>query len=161
MAADILMKITGIKGETKIDGMTDYIDVLSISWGASNAASSHFGGGAGTAKGDTHDLSIVKRIDTASPEFFLKTMNGTHFDEATLVLRLAGGDSPIEYYKMVMKHVFVTSWNPSCSGDQHGMESVSFAFEEVTVTYKGQESDGKPKDPVEIGWSIVEHKKLG
>ena len=52
----------------------------------------------------THTICpIVKRIDNASPEFFLKTMNGTHFEKATLVLRLASGGDPIEYYKMEME----------------------------------------------------------
>ncbi len=155
MAADILLKIEGITGESKVKGHEGEIDILSVSWGAANASSVHYGGGAGTAKGDTHDLSIVKRIDNASPEFFLKTMNGTHFEKATLVLRLASGSDPIEYYKMEMESVFVTSWNPSCGGDQHGMESVSLSFKKVTVTYTGQNDDGSKGGEVPVTWNIV------
>ncbi|WP_010585482.1 Hcp family type VI secretion system effector [Schlesneria paludicola] len=155
MAADILLEVEGITGESKIKGKEGWIDVLSISWGAANASSVHFGGGAGTAKGDTHDLSIVKRIDNASPEFFLKTMNGTHFEKATLILRLSSGGDPIEYYKMEMEGVFVTSWNPSCGGDQHGMESVSLSFRKVTVTYTGQKDDGTKGGEVPVNWNIV------
>ncbi|HTN02301.1 Hcp family type VI secretion system effector [Planctellipticum variicoloris] len=160
MAADILLKIEGITGESKIDGHEGEIDVLSVSWGASNASSAHFGGGAGTARGNCSDMSIMKRIDNASPEFFKKTMDGTHFDSATLVLRLAGGDAPVDYFKVEMTHVFITSWSPSGSGDQHGMESVSLSFEQVKVTYTGQNDDGSPKEPVEVGWDIVAHKSM-
>ena len=143
MAADILLKIEGITGESNVKEHVGWIDVVSMSWGAANASSVHYGSGAGTAKGDTHDLTIVKRVDNASPEFFLKTMDGTHFTKATIKLRLAGGKSgPIDYYKMEMDEVFVTSWNPSCSGDQHGMESVSLSFKKVKVTYTSQKADG-------------------
>ena len=159
MAADILLYLDGIKGETKIKDMSDWIDVQSWSWGAANAASVHFGGGGGTAKGDTHDLTIVKRIDTATQDFFLKTMLGQHYATATLVCRLASGDTPIEYYKMEMENVYVTSWNPSCGGDQHGMESVSLSFKKVKVTYTPQKDDGSADSPQAVTFNIVTHAK--
>lgn len=160
MSADILLKIEGLTGESKIDGHEGEIDVLSMSWGASNAGSAHFGGGAGTAKGNCSDLSIMKRVDCCSPEFFKKTMNGTHFDSAKMVLRKASGDSPIEYFTIEMTHVFVTSWQTSCSGDTHGMESVSLSFEQVKVTYTPQNDDGTPGSPTEVGWDILAHKEM-
>lgn len=159
MAADILLKIEGVEGDSKVDGHEKEIDVLSASWGASNPTSAHFGGGAGTAKVNVQDLSIVKRVDKSSPSLFLKTCEGTHYDSATLVFRKAGGDAPVDYMKYEMTHVFVSSWQQSGGGDAFAMENVSFSFEKVKVTFTGQDETGAPTEPVEVEWDIAANKK--
>ena len=50
MAANILLKIAGVTGDSKIDGHEGEIDLLSASFGTSNPSSRAYGGGAGTAK---------------------------------------------------------------------------------------------------------------
>ena len=161
MAADILLKIEGLDGESKVDGHEGEIDILSVSWGAANHSSARFGGGSGTERGECSDLQVTKRIDKATPEIFKKVMSGKHFDKATLVMRKATGDDPVEYLKFEMEKVFITGWNPSGGGGgEHGLESLSMSFEKVKVTYTGQNSDGSPADPIEVGWDIVAHKSM-
>jgi len=50
MASDIFAKIGDIKGESLDSKHKDEIEVLSISWGVSNAGSMAFGGGAAQAR---------------------------------------------------------------------------------------------------------------
>ena len=160
MAANILLKIAGVTGDSKIDGHDGEIDVLSASWGASNPSSRAYGGGAGTAKVNVMDLVVTKRADASSPELFLKTCDGTHYDDATLVFLKAGGDGgPVEYMKYEMKHVFVSSWQQSGGGDQFAMENLSISFEKVKVTFTGQDDSGAPTEPVETEWDIAANKK--
>ncbi|QDT56051.1 hypothetical protein Pan44_41010 [Caulifigura coniformis] len=160
MAADILLKIEGVEGDSKTDGHEGEIDILSASLGATNPSSRAYGGGAGTAKVNVHDLVITKRADKASPTFFLKTCEGTHYDSATLVFRKAGGDGgPVEYMKYEMTHVFVSSWQQSGGGNQFAMENVSLSFEKLKVTFTGQDDAGAATEPVETEWDIAANKK--
>jgi type VI secretion system secreted protein Hcp len=156
MAADIILVIDGVAGESKIKGYEDKIDVISQSWGVSNSSTVQFGGGGGTAKADFQPLTIVKRVDKATPTFVLKTANGTHFPKATLVLRKAGGGEPVEYLKYEMETVFVSSWQVSDSQntDSFANEHVSLTFAKIKVTYTPQKADGSKDSPISITWNI-------
>lgn len=161
MAANILLKIDGVTGESKIDGHEGEIDVLSASIGASNATSVHFGGGAGTAKCNVHDLTITKRVDCASPDFFLKTCTGEHYDTATLVFMKAGGDSAVQvpYLQYEMTEVYVSSWHQSGGGDQFANEGVSLSCGKLKVSYWPQNDDGTQGDVKEVTFNIAKNKK--
>src|SRR5260370_12004162 len=67
MAADIFAKIGDIKGESLDDKHKDEVEVLSYSWGVTNAAHIPTGGGGGAGKPTFQDLSIVHKIDKTSP----------------------------------------------------------------------------------------------
>lgn len=112
MAVDIFLKIEEppIKGEARDDKHKEEIDVLAWSWGLSNSGSAHVGGGAGAGKVNVQDLSITKYIDSGSPELALSTASGRHHKKATLTVRKAGGDNPVEYLKIHMTEVLITSY---------------------------------------------------
>jgi len=75
----------------------------------SNSGSAHQGGGAGAGKVTVHDVSITKYVDSSSPKLLLNCCEGTHCANALLTIRKAGGDSPVEYLKIKMQEVLITS----------------------------------------------------
>lgn len=161
MAANILLKIDGVDGESKIDGHEKEIDILSASWGASQSASTHFGGGAGTAKVNVHDLSITKRVDAASADLFLKTCTGQHYDTATLVYMKSGGNdnTQVPYLQYEMTEVYVSSMHQSGGGDQFAQENVSLSFAKVKISYWPQNDDGSQGDVKEVTFNVATNKK--
>src|SRR5438874_1122151 len=110
MAVDMFIKIGDVDGETKdkVYAGKKYIDVLAWSWGLSNSGSAHVGGGAGAGKVNVQDLSFTKYVDSASPALLTAGCNGKHYPEATLIVRKAG-EKPLEYIKIKMEEVLVTS----------------------------------------------------
>src|SRR5580765_5539682 len=90
MAADIFAKIGEIKGESLDDKHKDEIEVLSFSWGVSNAMNILSGGGGAAGKATFHDLSFVHNIDRASPLLMQACATGAHLPEATITQRKAG-----------------------------------------------------------------------
>jgi type VI secretion system secreted protein Hcp len=161
MAANILLKLDGVEGESKVDGHEKEIDILSASFGASNATSVHFGGGAGTAKCNVHDLAIAKRCDASSADLFLKTCTGEHYDTATLTYLKAGGNdnTQVPYLQYEMTEVYVSGWHQSGGGDQFAQESVSLSFGKVKVSYWPQNDDGSQGDVKEVTFDIAKNKK--
>src|SRR5262249_1825873 len=90
MASDIFAKIGDIKGESLDSKHKDEIEVLSYSWGVTNAGSMAHGSGGGEGKASFHDLSFVHQIDKASPVLMQACATGTHYKEATITHRKSG-----------------------------------------------------------------------
>jgi len=108
MASDIFAKIGDIKGESLDDKHKDEIEVLSFSWGVTNAGiSSGGGGGAGAGKATFQDLSIVHHVDKASPLLLKACATGTHLKDATITHRKAGKGQQ-EYLVVKMNDVIIT-----------------------------------------------------
>ncbi len=141
MASDIFAKIGDIKGESLDSKHKDEIEVLSYSWGVSNAGSMASGSGGGEGKATFHDLSFVHNVDKASPVLMLNCATGVHMKEATITHRKAGKGQQ-EFLIVKMNDVIITSVTHGGSGDSGHSENVSLAFAKVNVEYKPQKADG-------------------
>jgi len=144
MASDIFAKIGDIKGESLDDKHKDEIEVLSFSWGVSNAGSMGSGSGGGEGKATFHDLSFTHNIDKASPVLMQSCATGVHMKDATITHRKAGKGQQ-EYLVVKMTDVIITSVTHGGTGGGDGVphtENVSLAFAKVDVEYKPQKADG-------------------
>ena len=159
MASDIFAKIGDIKGESLDSKHKDEIEVLSISWGVSNAGSMAFGGGGGAGKATFQDLSFVHMVDKATPRLMQSCATGAHIKEATITHRKAG-KTPQEYLIVKMNDVIVTGVAHGGSGDTGQSENVSLAFAKVSVEYKPQKPDGSLDAGIFFKYDIKAQKEL-
>ena len=159
MSLDMFIKIASLKGESVDKTHAGEIDVLAWSWGLSNSGSAHVGGGAGAGKVNVQDLSFTKYLDKSTPDLLLSTCNGKHWDQATLVVRKAG-ETPLEYLKITMTEVLVTSVSTGGSGGEDRLtENVTLNFASVKVDYIEQKKDGSAGDKPSMNWNIAENSK--
>ena len=107
MASDIFAKIGDIKGESLDDKHKGEIEVLSWSWGVTNAGATPTGGARAAAKASFHDLSFTHKIDKASPVLMQACATGTHLKDATITQRKAGKGQQ-EYLIVKMNDVIIT-----------------------------------------------------
>src|SRR5262245_43927678 len=135
MVESIFAKLGNIEGESLDDKHKDEIEVLSFSWGVTNPVSLAEGGrGGGAAKATFQDLSIVHKIDKASPSLMRACAAGTHLKEATITHRTAGKD-PQEFLIIKLNDVVIT-------GVTHGgvrgqpTETLSLAYAKMDLEYK-------------------------
>ncbi len=119
MASDIFAKIGDIKGESADDKHKDEIEVLSFSWGVTNAATIGGGGGGGAGRATFHDLSFTHTIDKASPRLLQACATGTHLKEATITHRKAGKGQQ-EFLIIKMNDIIITgvSLGDSSAGER-------------------------------------------
>ena len=159
MAVDMFLKIDDIKGEAHGHGHKDEIDILAFSWGLSNS-SSHIGGGHGAGKVNVQDISFTHYIDTASTKLLLHAAQGSHIKEALLTVRKAGGVKGVDYLKIKLTDVMVTSVSTGGSGGEDRLtENVTLAFNKVEVTYTAQDEKGAGKPGTPFTWNVKENKK--
>ena len=160
MAMDIFIKIGDLKGESIDDKHKDEIQVLAWSWGMSQSGTTHHGPGGGSGKASFQDISITHYIDKVSPNLMLACANGKHFSEALLTVRKAG-EKPLEYLKITMNDLIVTSVTTGGSGGEDRLtENVSLNFAKFKVEYTPQKKDGSGDSAVEAAYHIAQNLKL-
>lgn len=160
MAVDMFLKFTPeLKGESKDSKHKGTIDILAWSWGMSNSGSAHMGGGAGSGKVNVQDLSVTKYVDSSTPSLMLTACNGKHWDEALLTVRKAG-ENPVEYIKVKMTEVLVTSVSTGGSGGEDRLtENVTLNFAKVAVDYTPQNDKGAAGTAIPFTWDIAANVK--
>lgn len=144
MAVDMFMKIGDVDGESVDKKHAKAIDVLAWSWGLSNSGTTHQGGGGGAGKANVQDLSFTKYVDASSHALMLATSNGHHYPKANLFVRKAAGkNAAIEYIKIEMEEVLITSVSTGGSGGEDRLtENVTLNFAKVKFEYTPQKADG-------------------
>ncbi|MCC5974378.1 MAG: type VI secretion system tube protein Hcp [Rubellimicrobium sp.] len=162
MALDMFLVMSnGIKGETKDAAFAalDGIDILAWNFGMSQSGTAHMGEGLGGGKVSVQDVAITKWVDLASPDLQLRCANGTHFEFAEITMRKAGGDNPVEYFKLRMENVLVSSYQTGGSGAEDRMtETLSLNFGKFKISYFPQNLDGSTGTEAPMTWDIAANK---
>jgi len=155
MAVDMFIKLTNIAGEAQDKKHAGEIDVVAWSWGASQSGSAHVGGGSGSGKVNVHDVSFTKYVDKSSPILWQHVCKGIHISEAVLVVRKAGGTGPVEYIKITMKDVLISSISTGGSGGEDRLtENVTLNFAKFQIDYVPQNAKGGAEAAVTATWDI-------
>jgi type VI secretion system secreted protein Hcp len=158
--ADMFLKIDGIEGESRDDKHKNEIELLSFSFGASQAGSSGFGGGAGVGKVQVHDFVFSKHYDKSSPKLFEACATGKHDAKLTLICRKAGGAQQ-EYLKVTLSEAMISSVQDSGSGGESlPSESVTVNFSKIEIEYKPQDEKGNLGGVVKAGWDRSKNVKV-
>jgi type VI secretion system secreted protein Hcp len=105
------------------------------------------------------DLNVMKHVDKASPGLFLGCATGKHFPTATLTVRKAGGESPVDYLKYDMTEVYISSVQTAGSdGGGIATESASLNFAKIQVTYTPQQAGGTPDASIDKWYNAKTHE---
>jgi type VI secretion system secreted protein Hcp len=158
VASDIFAKIGDIKGESLDDKHKDEIEVLSWSWGVTNARPAAAGSGAGAGKASFHDLSFTHKIDKASPVLMKGCATGVHLKEATITHRKAGKGQQ-EFLVVKMNDVIITSVTNEDSSGGANVETVSLTFAKVDLQYRPQKADGSLDAGIHFKYDIKGNKE--
>ena len=157
MASDTFAKIGDIKGESTDSKHKDEVEMLSWSWGLSNASGgpSPSGGGAG-GKTSFQDLQFTHVIDKASPQLMTACATGQHIKDATITVRKAGKGLQ-EYLIIKMNDIVITSVALASAGDPP-VESVTLQFVKIDLEYRPQKPDGSLDAPVFFKYDVKTNK---
>jgi type VI secretion system secreted protein Hcp len=152
-----------LKGESKREGHEEEIEVNGFSFGGHNPSSVARGSGGGAGRVDLRQFTIHKFTDASSVDLFRYLCAGNHFKSGKLTLYKAGGEAgPLKYlvYEFKVLYPEDMDWTGGEGGDEIPMETVSFAFEEVKVTYTQQAEDGTAMGDYVGGWNLRQNKLI-
>jgi len=157
MAVDIFAKIGDIKGESTDSKHKDEVEVLSYSWGVTNPGQIGTGGGGGAGRATFQDLSIVHKIDKASPRLLEACATGQHLKEATITFRKAGQKQQ-DFLIIKMNDVIITGVLQSALSSEAGSETVNLEFAKVDWEFKPQKADGSLDAGIHFKFDIKANK---
>lgn len=142
MASNYFLKFDPeIKGEAQQKGFEGQIEILSFSWGVSQAGGFSYGTGGTSAQANLQDLSLSFRHGPASPKLMLHCATGKHITTAVLTC-LRASDKPEKYLEITLTDVVISSYQTGGSGDDMPIESMSLNFAEIKEEYFELNDDG-------------------
>jgi type VI secretion system secreted protein Hcp len=158
-AFDYFLRVDGIQGESADAKHKGEIDVLSWSWGETQATGPPSSGG-GAGKVEMSDLTVVTHVSKASPHLLLACATGKHIKSAVLTGRKAG-KGQAEFLTFSLSDVLVSSYQTGGSASvEPPTDSVSLNFAKVQVEYKEQKADGSLGETVKVGWDRKANKQF-
>ena len=145
---DIFLDIDGIAGESTKVLHKGSIEVLSWSWGLSQAST---GGAGALGRERTGHVSVVKRIDKATPLLLTRCVDGTVLPLVTVQLTRVDGQT---YLKYELKNVMVSSISHGGDLDGDGLpdETIALALTGAKLTYTQFDVAGKPIGQTSAQW---------
>jgi type VI secretion system secreted protein Hcp len=142
MASNYFLKFDPeIKGEAQQAGYEGQIEILSFSWGVSQAGGFSYGTGGTSSQANLQDLSLSFRHGPASPKLMLNCATGKHLTSVVLTC-LRASDKPEKYLEITLTDVVISSYQTGGSGDDMPIESMSLNFAEIKEEYFELKDDG-------------------
>ena len=158
MASDIFAKIGDIKGESLDDKHKDEIEVLSWSWGVTNAGATPTGGGACGGEGELPRSLVHPQDRQGLPGADEGCATGQHLKEATITRRKAGKGKQ-EFLVIKMNDVLITAVTDSDEQRRGNLETVTLAFAKVDLEYRPQKADGSLDAGIHFKYDIKANKE--
>jgi type VI secretion system secreted protein Hcp len=153
---DYFLKIPGIEGESTDSAHGGEIEILSWSWGESNASTHESGTTGGSAgKGHLQDMTCTLRASKATPKLMQYCADGKHITEETVLTCRRAGETPQDYLLIKMKPVYISSYQTGgSSGDIVPIDTVSLNFGAVKFEYCPQKEDGSLDAAIEGAFNV-------
>jgi type VI secretion system secreted protein Hcp len=124
------MLVPGIPGDATDAQHPDWIEILSMSQGATSTKKTVA----------CSDLSVLKFLDRSGPALWAAAAVGQVFPEIRIEV-VTGSDTRIVIYDLRFVNAKVTSINTS-GASELPTESVSFSYQSLTLTFNRQSSTG-------------------
>jgi type VI secretion system secreted protein Hcp len=161
MAVDMFLKLDPIKGESADQKHKNEIDVLSWSWGLNQTGSQHHSQGGGAGKVTVHDLHFTHWADKSTAYLIKACAMGEHIAKGVLTVRKAGGQSAVEYIKITMDDIIISSVTPGGThGDERLTENVSLNFRKFKYEYTAQTEKGGSGETAQFGWDVAGNAEM-
>ena len=149
MAVDMFLKIDGVAGESADAKHKGEIEILSFSWGVSQASTSSPGQW-GSGKQSVQDFSISKTVDRASPKLMLACATGEHFKKAVLYCRKAGKEQS-DFLAITLNDCLISSFAPGGHSSGYPMDQFSLNFASIQFNYIKLHTQASIENPDRAG----------
>jgi type VI secretion system secreted protein Hcp len=159
---DYFLKIDGIEGESHDAKHKNEIHIDSFSWSEKQQGTHMAGGGGGAGKVAMGDFHFTMKVNKSSPKLMLACADGEHIKTAVLTCRKAAGHPPLEFYKITLSDILVSSFQTTGSG--HGdlipHDQITLNYSKIEFEYKEQDAKGHGLAAVKAGWDVKANKAV-
>lgn len=144
-------------GEASEEGRANWITLESFDMGVENTVDIRStSSGGGTGKASFKEVTLTKKVDSASAPLMLSCATGQHYETVTIEFtRTVESQAPV-FFRMIMKHVLVQSVSSSAGkGDDTIEETVVLKHGAHEITTFKQDERGAMSQSGQYQWSII------
>ena len=151
------LKIPSIPGESQRVNHEGEIDIYGIDWGVvRTVADGSSAGGGGALVFDSVVLS--KEMDKATPKLIEAVTKGQNIPEVVITLSKDSGEAHLDYLKITLTNVTVSSYNFMDEGFVDvPVSSVGLQYQQIKIVYTEFDETGAPAGDVEVTWNLVDN----
>ena len=155
----IYMDFDGIKGEATQEDHKQWIDVMSLQWGAGRAISTTAGSAANREASEPHlsDVIITKTFDASSTDLFVNSCTGNEGKTVKIELTTTGSPSNT-YCVYTLTNALISSYSVSSGGDRP-TESVGISFTKLEFKFTPYDDKNKPLGSKTVSYDLATTKK--
>lgn len=137
----ILVKFTApeIKGQSHVDGHTDWIEVDSMHWGVGRAVTFN-GGKRDVNSPSVSEVTFSRASDIASPELFFQSCGGPGSGKCLIHVLQVVENRPQVYLTIELEGALISNYSISSGGDR---PSDSFSVNFTKISFQYDNYDGK------------------
>jgi type VI secretion system secreted protein Hcp len=140
--SDCFLSLDQVPGEAQDSAFAGHIEVVGWNWGVSSRGDQVMGA-APRAAADVRHFTFRHLVDSASAGLWSRCVTNAMIPNGLLTQRRAGGPSAQRFLEIRFKQVRIVDVAVAMSEDnQIPLETVSFAFESVTLDYTPQAAMG-------------------
>jgi type VI secretion system secreted protein Hcp len=161
MAANMFLKLDGIKGQSEVEPYKEQIEILSYSQGVSMNLTVNPSNQTRTTGRPTHsDINFSKMLDVATCDLLQHCNAGTNIKTAEFTITQADGATKkvIEVWHIAMTNAIVSSVNIMCGSNDIPSESFSLNYDTITWTFKPQSSATAKKGKAGSSWDLTKNE---
>ncbi|KAA5826386.1 type VI secretion system tube protein Hcp [Algibacter amylolyticus] len=136
MAANTVIgfvKIPDIDGESQSKAYAREIEIYGLASLSEQLKSAQTGSGRSRARATVSPISLVKKIDAATPYLMLANLQGKFFPETTISLVNPESESQNPYLVITLKNVLISKHQIDASSNRQ--EIIDLKFDKITVKY--------------------------
>jgi type VI secretion system secreted protein Hcp len=153
MAADCILVMDQVSGESEDAEFAGGIEVASWRWGAKWVGAAMVTGRSRGGAGELRHFVFEHYLDTASPGLFSRCMGGRLVPNAKLIHRRAGGDETQKAVLITFTNLRIVEVDLVFAEARLApVETVTLAFETVSYDYSRQSSKGSGKGANVFTW---------
>jgi type VI secretion system secreted protein Hcp len=152
-AAQAFLRLDGILGDSRVAGHANEIEVLSFSWGLTNAGHGPPTGGPPPSHPVMTDLSCVAQSGVASPPLFHACASGLHIRDGALSVR-GGARAPRDFILITFRDLIVTGFQQTSHGSEIPSDTVTLNFATFEIKVSPSDPAGRLRPPIEAGWDL-------
>jgi type VI secretion system secreted protein Hcp len=134
---------TQIKGDSIVDGHTDWITIDSLQLGVGRAISVSGGGkDRDTSNPSFSEITLTKSTDVSSADLFMQAICGKSLGKAEIHFVQTGGSDKKQqvFLKIELEEAIISSYSASSGGDRPS-ESFSINFTKISYQYDAFSGD--------------------
>jgi type VI secretion system secreted protein Hcp len=148
------LKIDDIQGESKFQGHTQEIDVVSWNWGFETASSTPADSGS-ASRITVSAFTFSHYVDLATPVLMKTCLSGTRKRQARLSVR-SDPNARFDHFVLTFDDVMLTASSLNAADNaSRTLETVTFTFKKVTEDYTQTKADGSAGPRTSASYDIA------